>query len=98
MPSNLVTPDTAETASTLAPHDKLRLYRVLGRMPYGDGLRTRDVTEMTVDSLITALEGLVDRLTEHGRECEARDAKLREHEELLRAGRRIFAALAGPQG
>ncbi|MCX4470436.1 hypothetical protein OOK41_08970 [Micromonospora sp. NBC_01655] len=91
-------PATATPTSALTPRDRLRLFRILGRMPFGAGVRgARSPEEMTVDSLADTLEALVDRLNEHGDECQARDAKLQEHEDLIRAGRRLFAALAAPQ-
>lgn len=86
---------TATQASYLTEADRLRAYRILGRTPYADGLRAapRGPEGLTAERLLDALDELSNRLVEHGRECQTRDAELQRHRDLIAGGRRLLAEL-----
>lgn len=92
------TTDAEPQTSTLSRPDCARLFKVLGRMSYGDGLRpTTPWDQLTVDELVATLEALAVRLRDHAAECQKRDDELQRHRSLIRGGRQLLAEMLPPE-
>lgn len=81
-----------EQVSTLSEQDRLRLWRLLGKLPAIWHVQPRPWETMTVDDLVTALERIVEGTAGHFAECQRRDTELAAHRALIEGGRRLVEA------
>ena len=77
----------AEAESYLNTRDRVRIWRAFSAMRYagGLGITQRRHDEMTVDSVLEALEQLSVRLVDAAETSQAEQAKLAEHRQMFRA-------------
>jgi S-DNA-T family DNA segregation ATPase FtsK/SpoIIIE len=79
----------------LTDNDRTRLAEVLGRMPYGGGIPgIRDAKD--IDAVVAVLKKLAEKLARVSDTHDREAGELRAHRDLVRAARKVFAVLSGP--